>query len=532
MFRSLASSATALIVAASPVFAEVTPADVWENIAAYYDDLGYQLDAGSRQEEGDRLVLEDVTISASAAMTAGGGMTVTAPRVVLSQTGGGDVRTVFEGAITGKVVVPDGAEQPGGVDFTMSMPGNEMVTSGEAGDMLHQLRYPETVIDMVIHGSDGEHMPIKITSTDGTGSYRTVTGESTEISYDLEIAGTRIEMKIERGEHASDGPDEGVINVTMQDLDLTGQMNMPGGDYNFAAGMNDALRAGAAMGFDVSYGAMAGDLHLSGKDEDGQQMQVKGSFSGAGGDVTMAMNGDMLRYAGSAGQVSAAMSGGDLPFPITYEAESGDFDVQVPLLKSDTPQPFKFSYALKGLQLGEQIWAMFDPTAQLPRDPADLTIDVGGQLLVKRDLMDPELQARIADVTEPVDGADELTPEQLAELMELRQQIQPFEPKGFVIRQVALKALGAGIDISGQLAVPEGGAADEPVGELNGTFTGINALLDKLVAMGLVPGDQVMGARMMMMMFARPVEGQDDTLTTKLEFREGGSVFANGQQVK
>ena len=58
------------------------------------------------------------------------------------------------------------------------------------------------------------------------------------------------------------------------------------------------------------------------------------------------------------------------------------------------------------------------------------------------------------------------------------------------------------------------------------------AVKDKLVAMGLVPQEQMMGMRMMMAMFAKPAEGNPDQLNSEIEFREGGQIFANGQQVK
>jgi hypothetical protein len=61
-------------------------------------------------------------------------------------------------------------------------------------------------------------------------------------------------------------------------------------------------------------------------------------------------------------------------------------------------------------------------------------------------------------------------------------------------------------------------------------LVGGNGLLDKLVAMGLIPKDQAMGARMMMGMFARPGDGVD-TLTSTIEFKDKG-LFANGQRLQ
>ena len=70
-----------------------------------------------------------------------------------------------------------------------------------------------------------------------------------------------------------------------------------------------------------------------------------------------------------------------------------------------------------------------------------------------------------------------------------------------------------------------------PAGVMNMMLTGGNGLLDTLVAMGLVPEEQAMGARMMMGLFARPGDGED-TLVSTIEVNEDGSVLANGQRIK
>ena len=55
--------------------------------------------------------------------------------------------------------------------------------------------------------------------------------------------------------------------------------------------------------------------------------------------------------------------------------------------------------------------------------------------------------------------------------------------------------------------------------------------MDKLVAMGLLPQDQAMGARMMLGLFARPGEGED-TLVSKIEVSGDGAISANGQRLQ
>ena len=61
-------------------------------------------------------------------------------------------------------------------------------------------------------------------------------------------------------------------------------------------------------------------------------------------------------------------------------------------------------------------------------------------------------------------------------------------------------------------------------------MVGANALIEKLIGMGLLSEDDAMGARMMMGMFAVPAG--DDTLTSKIEVNDEGHVLANGQRLK
>lgn len=82
----------------------------------------------------------------------------------------------------------------------------------------------------------------------------------------------------------------------------------------------------------------------------------------------------------------------------------------------------------------------------------------------------------------------------------------PFQPENVTINQFALDMIGAKAELTGELTIPEG--TGMPVGKVNGTFTGVNDLLEKLANMGFMPQEQLMGARMMIAMFARPAEGR------------------------
>ena len=49
--------------------------------------------------------------------------------------------------------------------------------------------------------------------------------------------------------------------------------------------------------------------------------------------------------------------------------------------------------------------------------------------------------------------------------------------------------------------------------------------------MGLIPQEQALGARMMLGMFSRPVAGEEDTVTSAIEFRDK-RLYVNGQLLR
>ena len=59
---------------------------------------------------------------------------------------------------------------------------------------------------------------------------------------------------------------------------------------------------------------------------------------------------------------------------------------------------------------------------------------------------------------------------------------------------------------------------------------GAYALMDKLTTMGLLPAEQSAGFKAMLGLFAVPVGA--DELTSKIEMREDGGIYANGQRLQ
>ncbi len=98
------------------------------------------------------------------------------------------------------------------------------------------------------------------------------------------------------------------------------------------------------------------------------------------------------------------------------------------------------------------------------------------------------------------------------------------------LNELKVSAVGAELTGTGAVIFDNSAGMPKPLGAVDLQLIGGNGLIDKLVAMGFVPEDQAMGARMMLGLFAVP--SGEDTLTSKIEFKEDGGVYANGQRVQ
>jgi hypothetical protein len=146
----------------------------------------------------------------------------------------------------------------------------------------------------------------------------------------------------------------------------------------------------------------------------------------------------------------------------------------------------------------------------LPRDPATIELDLTGEVKLTQDLMDEKAMAQMGD-----------TP--------------PGELHSAKVNTLTVRAAGAELTGDGAFTFDNTDLTSfdglpRPQGVLNLMLVGGNGLLDKLVAMGFVPEDDAMGARMMMGLFAVPAG--DDVLTSTIEVNEQGHVLANGQRLK
>lgn len=574
------SSIFALLASATPVLADVTPAEVWQSWTEYYKVSGYTVAEGARQETGDSLVLSDVVLTMDGQDS---DVSLTIPQITLTGTGDGRVRTTTSDQSTARFVVKDAEDGDVNVTATLAHPGTEVISSGTAGDLTSETRMPNLTVtlDEVVTADETHSDLATLTVADLGIREHVVQGDP--LKADFDVTSGRSELALNVAGKDDDGADYKVNgNIALNSLKSTGSGTFPANarmDENMAA----ALRAGMAFTANLQAGPLTASFDLAGTGEDGAPMTaaVKGDGQGFSADIGLSQAG--LNYQVDSDRMTAEVTSSDMPFPVTYGMDSNSVLLQLPVSASDEPQPFKFTYSIAGLTLGDAIWDQFDQAKVLPRDPANLDIDVTGNLRVKQDVLDPEVMkaaeaaaeagtddaapategaAPATDGTTPdaaapdaatpdapaPDAADATTPDATApdaadattpdaatpdatETEAAEAPEDPYEPVDIAINQFALSGAGVNVTAAGNLAAAGEGGMETPVGQINARAEGLNGLLDRLVQIGVVQQEQVGAARMMLAMFTKAGEGPD-TLTMDIEFKEGGSIFANGQQVK
>lgn len=527
-YKFSAATAIAAIMATSPAFAQVTPEEVWESLISPYTDTGYKVTVGSKDETGGNLTLTDIAFNADLDDAA---VAIAIPKFTLQQTGDGKVRSVSDGDMKIVYSNTNPAVEDIEMEMVVSFPGNETITSGSKDDLLHEFSGDGITVgitELYSNTSDLKFEPVQadkpllsITSGEYKGQYTdTSVSGGRDMAFEMDHDAVSIDLNamFEDASNLQNSADiirdvlTMVGQVKLDGLSAVGQTHTPSDMAETARRLDLMLKAGYRTQGKFVTGPMTGGFSFE-LDETGRKSSVDGAFSSGPFELEVGGSEKGLSYKGTSGSTSADINVSDLPFPISYEVESSHFDVLIPVLKSDEPQPFKYVTGFTGLTVSDDIWDLFDPEGLLSRDPANLNVDIAGTVDLALDLFDPKLNEMAPGGTLDHPGG-----------------LMPFEPKSIKVNQLQIQAVGIDADVSGDITTT--GPNFTPVGTLEGNVTGLNALLDNLVKLGLIPQDQVMGARMMIAMFAEPVEGDPDNLHTKLEFKEGGSVFANGQQIK
>ena len=489
-------------------WADLTPAEVWGDWQQYLEGMGYTVTA-TQSSDGDVLTVSGITFSMEIPDNQGA-MTMEIGTIEFEQLGDGTVAVNLPDSMPMSVDMNPAAGQgaPVKMSMTQTQSGHSMIASGSPDQIISTyaadtmgIVMNQMVVEGTTMGDEAMQMNMlasnvnNVTTMTGQGETRGYDqrGSASSVTYDMVVA----------------PPDE-PAKINMQGQMQSVAYNSTGTVPNTMTNASD-MSAMIAAGFDVkgSFTYENGTTAIA--VEDPQNGEMAFDTSSAGGTLGVEMGKDGLSYVAEQTNSKLSAKVANLPFPVDLSMAKTAFNLAMPVTPSDDPQDFAFGLTLGNFVMSDMIWGIFDPTAQLPRDPATLALDLTGQAKMFIDFLNPDTAAAIANQT-------------------------PGELQALSMNNLTIDVAGARLDGTGAFNFDNTDMTTfpgmpKPIGEVNFNLAGGNALLDKLVAMGMVPQDQAMGARMMMGLFA--VAGETpDTMSSKIEFTEEGQVFANGQRIQ
>ncbi len=501
--RMALSGTTAILLALTGAAqADVTGADVWNNWKAAAESVGQTLTPGSEVQDGDTLTVSDLGISMDMdEVTVSGAIA----EVVFRDNGDGTVAISMSPSYDMTVAFESEDAEDGSVTLNVLQEGLAMTASGDPNAITYDFLATGMTVSVasLVVEDEAIELDANIGLSDLDGKYVVTSGDMTEVTTELNAGEMTIAVAMQE-------PGGGSGSFSM-DLTYSELSAMSDGSLIAMAdpeALMEALQAGMATASRLEHGAATFAVDFQ---DDADMFQLNGSAGSGLFDVSL--DADALSYEVGNTALDVSMSGSEIPLPeVAFSMAEVGFSVLMPVAQSETPKDFGMGLVMDGLSVSDMIWGMIDAGGQLPHDPATLILEISGQANWLFDIFDPEAAATMD-----------------AEM--------PAELHAMDINELRLALAGAELTGSGGFTFDNNDletfdGLPAPTGSVDLMLVGGNTLLDTLVAMGLVPEDQAMGARMMLGLFARPGDGED-TLVSKIEVDGAtGAVSANGQRLQ
>ena len=188
--------------------------------------------------------------------------------------------------------------------------------------------------------------------------------------------------------------------------------------------------------------------------------------------------------------------------PFDVSLESAAMKLRMPTVNRGGFEEANAVFALRGIEISESIYSMFDPGQAITRSPINAVIDVSANVKPNIDWSNPDA------------AFDSGNPADIGEVQDI------------TINEVLFTAGGAEITAEGSATVDNSMGFPFPTGKVTVTAAGVQALVNGLVSLGFIPQDQAGMAMGMMMAFARPGAAADEFIS-EIEFSPQG-ITANG----
>ncbi len=478
---------------ATPALADLTADDV---LSALTDQIGVfdLLDVSVQGQKRSGDTLSVARISATTEID-DAPLTISFGPLTYQELGDGSVAILYPEPMTAQLTTVDG-DTPVVVSVDITLTDASHIATGSPDNIRYAFSAPKMQMsNLSIEAKETLTPMLDATMTGISSVVEIATGDTYRTSLDYSLDTMTAEFQFAE----PDGANSAFMKFAMADVTTDYELEATLG--TLMTSVAQALRDGNRLSMNMTTGEYIQDMRITTP----YDQSVIASRTGAS-TMTLSIDKNGVIYEAGYDGSTAEMTSSGIPFgTLTYELGETDMRLAFPLLPSDDAQPFAMRLSMLGVSVGESLWSLFDPAGQLPRTPMDLVVDLDGTTRVTEDFLD----------LEALDAMDQ----------------PPFEDTILKLNELRLAVAGAELTGDGEVQDTSENGIPSGIGQLNMMLTGGNGLLDTLVAMGLVPEDQAMGARMMLGMFARPGDGED-TLVSTIEVKEDGSVTANGQRIK
>lgn len=188
------------------------------------------------------------------------------------------------------------------------------------------------------------------------------------------------------------------------------------------------------------------------------------------------------------------------PFDVSLEQLRLNFST--PTVNHGSFETANAEIALRNVVVSESIYSMLDPGQAISRSPVNIVANLSANVMPKIDWTDPEA------------AFDSGNPADIGEV------------KDITINEVLITAGGAEVTAEGGATIDNSMGFPFPTGKVTINAAGVQALVNGLVAIGLIPQNEAGMAMGMMMAFARP-GAEADEFVSDIEFSPQG-ITANG----
>ncbi len=505
--QGLAVAVCALTVA-HPALADITPDEVWQDLEAYFQGFGYDVRATQSRANG-ALRLSDVALF-MALPEGEGEMRAQIGEMLLSPDDGAVTISLPSRFPVVLNLTPTDQEGIETVEMTyeVALGDPQMTVSGAPDDTTWDYSFAtmgvalsELIVDGDPAGTDAARLAVNAGPVEGSSRMELADGMR-HVSQTVGFGDVTFDLSGLDPEAGTGATLAGALTG----LTARNRATLP--QQAASDDMSTLLAAGADVAGTLSW--VTGQTAFTLSEPRGD---TTGSTASGAGSVDFAVAPGGMNYDMDVAALEIEMTPPGWAFPLAAGMDRLALQLGAPVSASPEPQDIALGLTLGNLSLSEPVWAMIDPQAVLPRDPATVALDLTGKVTPYKNLFDPGALARL-------ESGD----------------VRPGEINALALNKLTAEAAGARLTGEGALTFDNSGLEDSdampaPEGTVDLQLVGANALIDKLMALGAVDQTQAMGARMMLGMFAVPGD-TEDSLTSTIELKANGQILANGQRIK